>query len=72
MTAPTLLLVGGRDTDVLELNQMALDRLRCEKSLRVAPEATHLFEEPGTLEEVAWQAVPWFAGHFRPPAGSPA
>lgn len=72
VTAPTLLLVGGRDADVLELNRMALDRLRCEKSLHVVPGATHLFEEPGTLEDVARQAAAWFAGHFRLPAGPPA
>lgn len=72
VTAPTLLLVGGCDADVLKLNRMALDRLRCEKALRVVPGATHLFEEPGTLEDVARQAATWFAGHFRPPACPPA
>jgi putative phosphoribosyl transferase len=58
--APTLLLVGGHDEDVLELNRQALAMLRCEKELIVIPGATHLFEEPGTLEEVARLAAGWF------------
>jgi putative phosphoribosyl transferase len=62
--APTLLLVGGLDNGVIELNQLAYDRLRCEKELVIVPGATHLFEEPGTLEEVARQAAAWFARHL--------
>jgi putative phosphoribosyl transferase len=58
--APTLLLVGGADTVVLELNQRAFDRLRCPKALEVVPGATHLFSEPGTLERVAELAAGWF------------
>ena len=62
--APTLLLVGGADPVVLELNQAALRQLRCEKHLSVVPGATHLFEEPGTLEQVATEARDWFVGHL--------
>jgi len=64
--SPTLLIVGGRDDVVLELNQWALDQLTCEKELRVVPGATHLFEEPGALEEVARHAADWFVRHLRP------
>ncbi len=63
--APTLLLVGGADTEVLELNQAAYAKLHCEKELAVIPGATHLFEEPGTLEEVARQAADWFSRHWK-------
>jgi pimeloyl-ACP methyl ester carboxylesterase len=62
--APTLLIVGGRDTTVLELNRAALGELRCEKELAVVPGATHLFEEPGALEEVTKLAGRWFADHL--------
>lgn len=62
--APTLLLVGGADTEVLELNRAAYAKLHCEKELAVIPGATHLFEEPGTLEEVARQAADWFSRHW--------
>lgn len=62
--APTLLLVGGLDNGVIELNQLAYDRLRCEKKLVIVPGATHLFEESGTLEDVARQAAAWFARHL--------
>lgn len=58
--APTLLLVGGRDDVVLDLNRDALEHLRCPKRLAVIPGATHLFEEPGALEEVAREAAEWF------------
>ena len=68
VTAPTLLLVGGYDDGVIDLNQLAYDQLRCEKEMVIVPGATHLFEEPGTLEEVARQAAAWFAGHFAPAA----
>ncbi|MDP1646488.1 MAG: alpha/beta hydrolase [Thiobacillus sp.] len=64
VTAPTLLLVGGLDDVVIDLNQLAYDQLRCEKELVIVPGATHLFEEPGTLEEVARQAAAWFARHL--------
>jgi dienelactone hydrolase len=58
--APTLLIVGGRDSEVLELNRKALERMSSEKKLTVVPGATHLFEESGTLEEVARLATDWF------------
>lgn len=62
--APTLLIVGGLDTPVIEVNESALGQLRCEKMLRIVPGATHLFEEPGKLEEVAKLAGDWFSKHF--------
>lgn len=62
--APTLLIVGGRDTTVLGLNQQAQRELRCENRLDVIPGATHLFEEPGALDEVAALARDWFTGHL--------
>jgi pimeloyl-ACP methyl ester carboxylesterase len=62
--APTLLIVGGRDREVLDLNSQALRRLDCEKSLVVVPHATHLFEEPGTLDAVARHAAEWFARYL--------
>ena len=58
--APTLLIVGGEDLPVITLNRQALEQLRTEKQLTVVPGATHLFEEPGTLEEVARLARDWF------------
>jgi dienelactone hydrolase len=58
--APTLLIVGGADPEVLDLNQQALGLMHCEKSLRVVPGATHLFEEPGALKKVAELARDWF------------
>jgi dienelactone hydrolase len=60
VTAPTLLIVGARDVPVIELNQQAYRQLRCKKELKIVPGATHLFEEPGTLEEVARLAAGWF------------
>jgi len=66
VAAPTLLLVGGRDEDVLELNRRALALLRCPKELVVIPGATHLFPEPGALEEVARLAARWFLRHLGP------
>lgn len=69
--APTLLIVGGHDPVVLELNREAFDRLRCEKDIAVVPGATHLFEEPGALEEVARLARDWFLRHL-PTAGAGA
>jgi putative phosphoribosyl transferase len=62
--APTLLIVGGEDIEVLRMNQGALRGLRCEKALQVVPGATHLFEEPGTLATVAKLAAHWFAVHL--------
>ncbi|MBI1867191.1 MAG: dienelactone hydrolase family protein [Methylocystis sp.] len=81
--APTLLIVGGRDHEVLELNREALRQLRCEARLDTVPGATHLFEEPGTLEAAVAAAADWFARHVRagasgdanetpPPCPSPA
>jgi putative phosphoribosyl transferase len=64
--APTLLIVGGLDTAVLGLNQMALDQLRCPKRLAVVPGATHLFEEAGAMERVSRLAGDWFSHHLRP------
>ena len=64
VTAPTLLLVGGYDDGVIDLNQLAYDQLRCEKEMVIVPGATHLFEEPGTLEAVAMRAAGWFAEHL--------
>jgi putative phosphoribosyl transferase len=69
--APTLLIVGGADDVVLELNEQALAQLRCPKELAVIPGATHLFEEPGTLEEVARLATGWFTRHLTPVAVAP-
>ncbi|REF36992.1 dienelactone hydrolase family protein [Thermasporomyces composti] len=61
---PTLLIVGGADTTVLELNEAALELLPGEKRLEVVPGASHLFEEPGALEQVAGLAASWFVGHL--------
>jgi putative phosphoribosyl transferase len=66
VTAPTLLLVGSLDQVVIELNQRAFDELRCEKRLELVSGATHLFEEPGTLEQVARLASDWFIRHLVP------
>jgi putative phosphoribosyl transferase len=65
VSAPTLLIVGGSDEAVLELNRTALGALRCEKRLEVVPGATHLFEEPGALEKVAQLAQAWVARHLK-------
>ena len=62
--APTLLIVGGNDFGVIELNEEALALLTSEKKMHLVPGATHLFEEPGTLEEVARLARDWFVAHF--------
>jgi dienelactone hydrolase len=64
--APTLLIVGERDEIVLTWNREALRELRVEKDLAIVPGATHLFEEPGTLEQVARLAADWFARHLSP------
>lgn len=60
MTSPTLLIVGGADTDVIGLNQQAFEKLSCVKEIKIVEGATHLFEEPGALEEVAKLAAEWF------------
>ena len=62
--APTLLIVGGNDDIVIELNEMARDQIRCEAKLVIIPGATHLFEEPGALEQVAKFASDWFVLHL--------
>lgn len=71
--APTLLIVGGRDDIVIELNRRAQAQLRCENKLEIVPRATHLFDEPGTLEVVARLAIEWFTAHLesRAPALRP-
>ena len=71
VSAPTLLLVGGYDDGVIDLNQLAYDQLRCEKEMVIVPGATHLFEEPGTLEAVAMRAAGWFAEHLPAQQRSP-
>ena len=65
VTAPTLLIVGGRDPEVLRLNQQAQTLLAGESRLEIVPGATHLFEEPGALEQVAALARDWFVRHLR-------
>jgi putative phosphoribosyl transferase len=67
VTCPTLLLVGGWDDVVIELNSEAYAYMRCEKELSIIPDATHLFEEPGTLEKVALQATAWFVHFLKSP-----
>jgi pimeloyl-ACP methyl ester carboxylesterase len=64
VTAPTLLIVGGLDEPVIELNRQALDRLSGERELQIVPGATHLFEEPGALQDVARLATNWFLDHL--------
>lgn len=62
--APTLLIVGGLDHDVIALNEQSYARLRCERRLAIIPGATHLFEEPGTMERVITLARDWFKAHL--------
>jgi putative phosphoribosyl transferase len=62
--APTLLIVGGLDYPVIEMNRQAYSRLRCETEIEIVPGATHLFEEPGALEQVAHLASEWFQTHL--------
>ncbi|WP_409267263.1 dienelactone hydrolase family protein [Massilia sp. BHUDP2] len=64
VVAPTLLIVGGEDGVVVDLNRQALSELRCDKRLLLVPGATHLFEEPGKLDEVAQAATDWFVRHL--------
>ncbi|MFO7579101.1 MAG: dienelactone hydrolase family protein [Nitrosomonas halophila] len=71
VAAPTLLLVGSEDFGVIELNQQAFARMKCEKKLVLIGGATHLFEEPGTLEQVAKAAGAWFAKHFHAVSAAP-
>lgn len=65
VTAATLLIVGGADHGVIELNEHAFERLRGEKRLTIVPNATHLFEEPGALEQVSTLAADWFGRYLR-------
>jgi len=66
VTAPTLLIVGGDDFPVIQMNQATFAQLTCPKKLVIIPGASHLFEEPGTLEEVVEHALIWFQQHFHP------
>jgi putative phosphoribosyl transferase len=66
VVSPTLLIVGGRDAVVIQLNEAAYAQLRCKKALKIVPDATHLFEEPGALEDVAQLAIEWFRQHLHP------
>lgn len=66
VAASTLLVVGGNDKQVITLNEEAYYLLHCERALRIVPGASHLFEEPGTLEKVANMAAEWFDGHLHP------
>ena len=67
MIAPTLLIVGSEDHDVVLLNEEAYGQLACAKELVLVPGATHLFEEPGTLDEVVRLAADWFERYLAPP-----
>ena len=69
VAAPTLLIVGGNDFPVIGMNRDALEQMRTEKRLEIVPGATHLFEEPGALEQVARLAADWFVGHLDPEVG---
>jgi putative phosphoribosyl transferase len=64
--SPTLLIVGGQDEPVIALNQEAYDKFQCEKRMEIVPGATHLFEESGTLDQVALLAAEWFSRHLQP------
>lgn len=64
VVSPTLLVVGGEDREVIQLNEAAYRALRCEKEITIVEGATHLFEEPGALEQVAELALGWFRKHF--------
>lgn len=66
VTCPTLLVVGGHDAGVIELNEQAFRSLQCVKSLEIVPGASHLFEEPGTLEQAACLAGEWFQAYLQP------
>ncbi len=71
VTAPTLLIVGGADYSVIELNQQACASMNCARELVLIPGATHLFEESGTLPQAAHSAADWFARHLGPPPKMP-
>lgn len=64
--SPTLLIVGGKDDPVIDLNRQAQDRLQCIKDMEIVPDATHLFEEPGALEMAAQLATDWFRKYLEP------
>jgi putative phosphoribosyl transferase len=64
--APTLLIIGSLDDNVIDLNEAAYENLRCEKQMKIVEGATHLFEEPGKLDEVAGLATNWFNKHLHP------
>jgi dienelactone hydrolase len=68
VTAPTLLIIGGRDAGVIELNESAYARLKCPKSIEIVPGATHLFPEPGAMETVIALAGRWFKTHLVKPS----
>jgi putative phosphoribosyl transferase len=72
VTAPTLLIVGGFDSQVIELNRAAYASLRCEKRIEIVPGASHLFEEPGKLDAVAALAQDWFLRHLTVVGREPA
>jgi pimeloyl-ACP methyl ester carboxylesterase len=65
LTAPTLLIVGGRDTSGIALNREAIEHINCEKQMRVVSGAGHQFDEPGTLEQVSTHAANWFSDHLK-------
>lgn len=67
VAAPTLLIVGGDDHEVLALNRRAMSRMTCETELAVIPHASHLFEEAGALDQVTGHALRWFQRHFQQP-----
>jgi putative phosphoribosyl transferase len=69
--SPTLLIVGGLDDIVIDLNRQAYAKLKSEKHLAIVPGATHLFEEPGTLNQAARLAADWFKRHLRVPSANP-
>lgn len=71
VTAPTLLIVGGLDLEVLEMNRDARDQMTCESEIAIVPGATHLFEEPGTLHEASRLAREWFTRHLRSSISAP-
>lgn len=72
LKAPTLLIVGGADYGVIELNEEALSQMQCEKQMAIVPRATHLFEEPGALEQVCALAAAWFTQHLQKPLSGEA
>jgi pimeloyl-ACP methyl ester carboxylesterase len=68
--APTLLIVGGHDEPVIELNREAMRKMHGHVEIEIVPNATHLFEEPGALEQVASRAAGWFTRYLRGPSSS--